>query len=283
MAFNRKKRIGEKEIRELYNWFTLDKSSDYVITDVSAIYFELDDSRRVLHPQGAKTYKLTGYLSYMLCTKEFQHIVGNTCRTVGVKNIHYISESLAECDYLLNEQQKEYPRVLIDCGYLTTNVCVAYGGGVLFQKAFSYGGGYITASLIDAFDIGLDFAEKLKRTINLGFDVKSTQKYTVTLNDDFIVVPIEKANLTARACLDELAGQISNLLTEWHIECDRNVPAALTGGGISYMRGAKELLASRLDSGIFIVVPPVPAMNLPDKSACLSLLDRALGIEEGRI
>lgn len=49
------------------------------------------------------------------------------------------------------------------------------------------------------------------------------------------------------------------------------------------MRGAKELLASRLDSGIFIVVPPVPAMNLPDKSACLSLLDRALGIEEGRI
>lgn len=283
LAFNRKKRIGEKEIRELYNWFTLDKSSDYVITDVSAIYFELDDSRRVLHPQGAKTYKLTGYLSYMLCTKEFQHIVGNTCRTVGVKNIHYISESLAECDYLLNEQQKEYPRVLIDCGYLTTNVCVAYGGGVLFQKAFSYGGGYITASLIDAFDIGLDFAEKLKRTINLGFDVKSTQKYTVTLNDDFIVVPIEKANLTARAYLDELAGQISNLLTEWHIECDRNVPAALTGGGISYMRGAKELLASRLDSGIFIVVPPVPAMNLPDKSACLSLLDRALGIEEGRI
>lgn len=283
LAFNRKKRIGEKEIRELYNWFTLDKSSDYVITDVSAIYFELDDSRRVLHPQGAKTYKLTGYLWYMLCTKEFQHIVGNTCRTVGVKNIHYISESLAECDYLLNEQQKEYPRVLIDCGYLTTNVCVAYGGGVLFQKAFSYGGGYITASLIDAFDIGLDFAEKLKRTINLGFDVKSTQKYTVTLNDDFIVVPIEKANLTARACLDELAGQISNLLTEWHIECDRNVPAALTGGGISYMRGAKELLASRLDSGIFIVVPPVPAMNLPDKSACLSLLDRALGIEEGRI
>ena len=283
LAFNRKKRIGKKEIRELYNWFTLDKSSDYVITDVSAIYFELDDSRRVLHPQGAKTYKLTGYLSYMLCTKEFQHIVGNTCRTVGVKNIHYISESLAECDYLLNEQQKEYPRVLIDCGYLTTNVCVAYGGGVLFQKAFSYGGGYITASLIDAFDIGLDFAEKLKRTINLGFDVKSTEKYTVTLNDDFIVVPIEKANLTARACLDELAGQISNLLTEWHIECDRNVPAALTGGGISYMRGAKELLASRLDSGIFIVVPPVPAMNLPDKSACLSLLDRALGIEEGRI
>ena len=283
LAFNRKKRIGEKEIRELYNWFTLDKSSDYVITDVSAIYFELDDSRRVLHPQGAKTYKLTGYLSYMLCTKEFQHIVGNTCRTVGVKNIHYISESLAECDYLLNEQQKEYPRVLIDCGYLTTNVCVAYGGGVLFQKAFSYGGGYITASLIDAFDIGLDFAEKLKRTINLGFDVKSMEKYTVTLNDDFIVVPIEKANLTVRACLDELAGRISNLLTEWHIECDRNVPAALTGGGISYMRGAKELLASRLDSGIFIVVPPVPAMNLPDKSACLSLLDRALGIEEGRI
>lgn len=283
LAFNRKRRIGEKDIKELYNWFTLDKSSDYVITDVSAIYFELDDSRRVLHPQGAKTYKLTGYLSYLLCTKEFCHIVSNTCRAVGVKNIHYISETLAECDYLLDEEQKEYPRVLIDCGYLTTNVCVAYGGGVLFQQAFSYGGGYITASLIDTFNLDLDFAEKLKRTINLGLDVKSSGQYTVTLNDDFETIPVEKANLTVRACIDELAGRISGLLTEWHIECDRNNPIALTGGGIVYMRGAKELLSSRLDTGVFVVVPAVPAMNLPDKSACLSLLDRALGIEEGRI
>lgn len=283
LAFQRKRKIREKDIQELYGWFTLDKSSEYIITDVSAIYFELDDSRRVLHPQGAKTYKLTGYLSYLLCTKEFCHIVNNACRAVGVKNVRYISESLAECDYLLDEEQKEYPRVLIDCGYLTTNVCVAYGRGVLFQHAFSYGGGYITASLIDAFGLDLDFAEKLKRMINLGFDVNSSGKYTVVFNDDFEIVPIGKANLTVRACIDELAGQIANLLTEWQIECDRNNPIALTGGGIAYMRGAKELLSARLDTGMFVIVPSVPSMNLPDKSACLSLLDRALGIEEGRL
>jgi len=284
LAYSGKRRISERDIRELYDSFTLGKDSDYFITDVSAIYFELDDSRRVLHPIGSKTYKLTGYLSYLLCSKEFAFLIQNTCKTAGVKNVHFVSESLAECDYLLKEEQKEYPRVLIDCGYLTTNVCIAYGRGVLFQKAFSYGGGYITASLIDALRLDFDFAEKLKKTVNLGFDGSSGGNYTITLNDDYETVPVQKTNLLVRACMDELSGRILQILADWHIEADRNVPVALTGGGISYMRGAKELLSSRLGTGVFIAVPAVPAFNFPDKAACLSLIDRSLkSIEKGTL
>lgn len=281
LAFNGKRRIREKEVRELYTAFELGKDSDYFITDVSAIYFELDDSRRVLHPEGIRTYKLTGYLSYLLCTKDFGYIIKNTCRTADVKNVHFVSESLGECDYLFSEEQKEYPRVLIDCGYLTTNVCVAYGRGVLFQKAFSYGGGYITAELIEALGIDFEFAEKLKRIVNLGLDLSVNGKYTVNLNDDYETVPVEKTNLAVRACIDELAGRISSILSDWKIEPDRNVPFALTGGGISYMRGAKELLSSRLGTGVYVAVPAVPSLNLPDKAACLSLLDRALKKADG--
>jgi len=282
LAFNKKKKISQKEILELYNALELKKDSDYFITDVSAIYFELDDSRRVLHPEGAKTYKLKGYLSYFFCKKDFGFIINNTCKTAGVKNIHYISESRAECDYLFDEQQKEYPRVLVDCGYLTTNVCVAYGGGVLYQGAFSFGGGYITASLIESFDLDYDFAETLKRLINLGLG-KAGDKYNISLDDSFESVSAERANLTVRKEIDVLANGVCQFLVDWKVKPDRNIPVALTGGGISYMRGAKELLASHIGTGIYVATASVPGMNAPEKAACLSLLDSALKKAEGMI
>ena len=55
-----------------------------------------------------------------------------------------------------------------------------------------------------------------------------------------------------------------------------NAPIALTGGGVAYMRGAKEYLSSRLEMPIQLLTPQIPFMNKPDESALLSLLNEAL-------
>lgn len=283
VAYKYKRKISDKDIRGMYGAFYLGNGSDYFITDVSATSFELDDGRRILHPEGIRTYRLTGHLSYFLCHKEFSFIVDSACRAVGVKNIHYVSESLAEAQYLFAEDQRDYPRLLIDCGYLTTNVIVAYGGGILRQKAFSYGGGYITANLIDEFELDYDFAELLKRKVNLGLSLSSGDKYNVGLNDEYRSFPVDKVNYSVCGCLDELSGRVMQLISDWNIVPDRNLPVALTGGGICYMRGAKEHLSSRIGTGVYVCVPPVPSMNLPEKAANLALLDRVLKKVEGEV
>ena len=50
----------------------------------------------------------------------------------------------------------------------------------------------------------------------------------------------------------------------------------LTGGGIAFLRGAKEHVANRLGMDVRILTPNVPLMNKPTESAVLSLMDLAL-------
>ena len=51
------------------------------------------------------------------------------------------------------------------------------------------------------------------------------------------------------------------------------VPPLITGGGISYLRGAKEHIANRTGMNVDTVAPKVPLMDKPTESSALSLLD----------
>ena len=80
-------------------------------------------------------------------------LLTNICKHVGITNVEFISESLAESKYLIPKEEKDLRRIVIDVGYLTKNVFIAFGNGILYQKAFSYGGGYITADLLKIIEI----------------------------------------------------------------------------------------------------------------------------------
>ena len=95
LAFPRKKRIKRRDVEELLNAFELSDKSDYVITDVSAVYYTLDDNRRVSNPVGTVSVKLGAYLSYMLGDKTYVRQLTNICKSAGVKSVEFISESLA--------------------------------------------------------------------------------------------------------------------------------------------------------------------------------------------
>ena len=145
-----------------------------------------------------------------------------------------------------------------------------------FQKAFSFGGGHITAGLMEKLGVSFDLAELLKRKINLGYDVNSDGVYILLLNDEEYRIPLQKANVAVRFSLDELSEKLEAALRECPIELTSNVNVSLTGGGLSYMRGGKEYLSNRLELGVGVVAPRVPYMNKPDESACLGLLNYAL-------
>ena len=161
---------------------------------------------------------------------------------------------------------------------------VTYGTGLLYQKAFSYGGGYITADLMRIVDadrpiddsIKFEIAERLKRKINLGYDIKTEGYYQLTVNDEDFLLPLQKSNVTVRFGLDQLSELIDGVMRDCPLDLTINAPIALTGGGVAYMRGAKEYLSSRLEMPIQLLTPQIPFMNKPDESALLSLLNEAL-------
>lgn len=276
LAFPRKRRIRKREIEDLHNSLGLADKSEYEITDCSAIYYTLDDNRRVYNPEGISSYKLGGLLCYMFAKKSYTRLLTNVCKSAGVSNVEFISETLAESKYLVSREDRDTKRIIVDVGYLTTNVFIAFGNGVLYQKAFSYGGGYITADLMKNLDLDFEIAERLKRKVNLGYDIKSDGSYLLVINDEDFALPMQKTNFTVRFCLDKLASYIDDALRACPFDLRINTPIALTGGGISYMRGAKEYMTTRLEMPVQVIAPQIPNMNKPDESACLSLLNEAL-------
>ena len=57
------------------------------------------------------------------------------------------------------------------------------------------------------------------------------------------------------------------------------VPFSLTGGGLCYIRGAKDILAQCLGRNVEIVTPKFPQLNLPNLSSSLGVLDFAISSE----
>ena len=73
-----------------------------------------------------------------------------------------------------------------------------------------------------------------------------------------------------------LCEQISDVLETSAYRIPEYVPIMVTGGGISYIRGAKEHLSKRLGVTLEVVAPKVPLMDRPTESAILSLMELAL-------
>lgn len=280
LSFTRKRKIKQSDVASLHSKLALSKNSDYTIIDVCAVYYVLGDGRQTCAPIGQVSDKLGGLLSFVLCDKYYCSVLTAACKSAGNFEIEFLSEALAEGSFLFKE--KLASRIFADVGYLTTTLAVFKGNGLPFLKSFSYGGGHIRASLMERLNITFEQAEELKKKINLGYDKNDTSGVYRIFGDDEVQIPIQKANVVVRDSLDKLAELLDEKLREC-ADLPENEIIALTGGGISFMRGAKEYLSARLGYGFSVVCPPVPLMSHPNEAALLSLLNLALIKAEGKV
>ncbi len=275
ISFSRKKKIQEDDIDSLFDAAFVLKSQKYTLINRSAIVYELDDARRLANPVGVTSEILKGKLSFILCSNYFIETVEPVIRSSGIQHVEFVSSALAEALYLIDAETRDRISVVCDIGYISTAFFIIQGDGLLFQRTFAYGGGFITAALTERFDLEFPVAESLKRKINLSsrpvngaFDLVACDNGEYFSSDD--------VKTTVLKSLDILCENIDKALDEFGYNVPEYVPLMITGGGIAYIRGAKEHVAGRLGMSVRVIAPTVPLMDKPDESSVLSLLDLAL-------
>jgi cell division protein FtsA len=242
----------------------------------SAVVYELDDCRRLANPIGAYSEILKGKLTFVVAKSYFIDVISSAINQNGVLNIEWISTTMAQAMYLLDDETRDRLAVVCDVGYISTTVSIIHGDGILYQDSFSYGGGYVTAMLTERFNLSFEIAEKLKRKANL-CAINQLGNYDVIEDDDGKFYNGEQINECILSSLDELCEKISNSLDASGYVIPEYVTLMITGGGITYLRGAKEHVANRLGMSVEVLSPKVPMMDKPTESSVLSLLDLALG------
>lgn len=275
ISFSKKKKISSKDIDTLFDSAFVMQSSKYTLINRSAIVYELDDFRRLANPVGSVSEILKGKLSFIVCDNYFIDIFKQTIKSLGVVNVEFVSSSLSEALYLIEPEERDRIALVCDVGYITTTLMIVQGDGILFEKSFSYGGGFITAAITEKYQMDFNCAEALKRKINLSCNTTS-KDFDLLEATNGQYYSVEEIKKIIKDSLDLLCENISDALDESGYVLPDYVSLMITGGGIANLRGAKEHVSGRLNTVVEIISPKVPLMNKPEKSSLLSLLDIAL-------
>lgn len=283
-SYEGKTKITENELKKFIETGLLDVNmQNYCRIDSRAIYFTLSDGSVVNNPIGKKSVNLRGVISVTFCKAEFKTIFDRILFSLGVNRVRYVSSPLSECLYLFSEDKRNEYNVLLDVGFTTSTLSIVYKNGIVYQRTLD---GEIGGSSINNhfyFSLGfesdefqdetLDILEELKRKVNLGI---KDGEYICYHGGQVYKFAVDRVNSLVNEVLTVLAGQVSEAIEKCFHFLPIGTRINLTGGGVSYIRGAGEKLRDLLDRGVDIVYPNVPRYKKPSETSKFALLNYAL-------
>lgn len=276
VALPKRRKINDNDVLALMDaGDDFDQSVSEVI-NIQPIYYNLDNDRRVLQPVGVISSKLGGVLSYITAEVRFSGFIRKILADMGIASVEYVSSVLAESLLLFDETERDNTSVLIDVGYFTTSVAVIRGDGILSLGSFSLGGAHITGDLAEALGISFTDAENLKRKVVLSINASDNDIYEIGGDNGVKTLSASLVNEIVIHRVFVIGKMVEKCLEMCKYETPDYIPHSLTGGGISYIRGAKDVLSQKLGRNVEVVTPRLPQVNKPDMSSSWGLLDMAI-------
>ena len=278
-TFSRRKKLRKRAVKAYLDEAQSSASlrfSDYEVIDRRGVFFNLDGKRRTEDLVGQSTMSVRGYITYFLAKTDYLSLVRDVFSELGVKRVVFVPASIAEAYYLFSSDERFSFRILLDVGYITTELSVIYGGGLLYTTAFPTGGGLISAALCNGLNIDYELADRLKRRVNLSSSSDFDGAYEVTYGDSVYTFSQKKVNGLVRSTISSLAEMVDNALERSNVKFPRDAVVHLTGGGLSNIRGAKEYLFECIEMPVYIASPQLIYMSKPDETSKVALLDFAL-------
>ena len=241
----------------------------------SPAWFRVDDGKKTLEPVGLKGRELTALISFVIGNRFFLDDVTTRLRNMDVKPKHFFSTPAGEAMLYLPEEDRDRTAVLIDIGYLNTEVMAVEGDALVFHKCIDLGGGHIAADLSEALDISFKNAEEKIKQCFVYSQSATPETYEIpAMNDQPArsftrdeVAPI----ITAR--VDEIAAEIKKAIEESGVKLGNWSNVYVTGGGVAFNRGGKDYLSSKLGRPVRDTPKRTVKMSSPIYSSTMGLMD----------
>jgi len=241
-----------------------------VIIHRSPAWFTVDE-RRTMEPAGLKGQNICCEASFIIADPVF---LEDMQARMEQQNIHingYLSPALGEALMLIPPEERDKGAILVDVGYLSTEVMTVEGDAVISHKVLPIGGGDFAADLAVELQITMDMAEELKRKYSFGI---GQDKLTVS-DPDGKEVQFGRENVLAviEPKMEELGDIIKSVIAENESHLSPRSTFYLTGGGLALMRGSRETLSSVAEHNFRAPTPAAVKLNSPMYSSALGLLE----------
>lgn len=275
-TFPKKTKITNKIIDNL---FLEDKEDNpynsHTIINKAPLFYIVNDDNRTNDPIGLVANKIQARTSYVLVENGFKLLISGILKGLGIKRFDFLSNSLAESLYLIDEYKRYEGAIIVDCGHITTSVALALGAGLKELKSFSLGGGFITGDLCRLLEIGYNEAENLKQQAIVTLKPSGADFYQTEDGNKF---SIKNVNEIILARVDKITELIKKCIDGFEMGLPDYIPIYLTGGGLNYIEGIKDYFRRIFDRKVEMISPKALLYQRPDLSSSISLLNMAINM-----
>ena len=249
---NENREIRAKDVEKvLYTAGDVAVPEDQQVIDVIPRQYIVDGYDEILDPIGMVGVKLeidadvvTGKITSV------QNIVKSAERA-GVDVDGLVVGALAAGELLLTPDEKDMGVVLIDVGGGITDISVFKNKKLIFNDSIPVGGDHITNDISIGLKISYPEAEKIKKQYELALTslIKNDQEITVTDTGENRkkTVRVSEVVEIIEARVYEIFQLCRNLLEKAGVFEEYGAGVVITGGGISYVDGNKQLAGEAFD------------------------------------
>lgn len=254
-----------------------------VIIHRSPAWFRVDDHEKTLEPVEQKGSVLEGMIGFVVADQFFINDVTARLREQNVAVKGFFSTSVGEAMQLIPFDQRDHTAVLVDVGYLSTEVMAVEGDALIWQKVLPVGGAHITLDLAYGLEKPFDMCEKIKRSYTFNAP-KNTQIEVQGENGQVETFDGETVSMIIDARVDELLEMVDDAISKSGIRLGNWSSVYFTGGGLMPMGGARVYAASKLSRNVREASPKTsklrPAQIYASGNGLLELVYNTIEMEE---
>jgi len=247
-------------------------------------WFIVDDGKKTMSPGGRGT-RLRAMTTFIIADPQFIEDVSEMLGQHDITILGFLSPSLGESLLVLSLEERDRGALLIDVGYLNTEISVVEGDAIVYHAILPRGGGHITADLAMELRIPMRAAEQIKRNYVFNPDEFDMDSFSEVFDENGRrrTFPRDVVSRIAEGSFKELSDMIAMTISNDAEQfLGKRSQVYLTGGGIALMRGAREALAAAIGRPVKISAAKSSKLNSPVYASALGLADLIFDSIEGQ-
>ena len=244
-----------------------------VIIHRSPAWFMVDEGKKTLEPMGMRGSSLRALVSFVVADQFFLDDVSERFRAMNIVVNSFFSAPVGQAMLFIPDEERDHTAILVDVGYLNTEVMAVEGDALVFHQVIPMGGGNISADLAYGLDIPLDSAENIKKAYVFGVSAGEegfTEPDRDGINKTFTRKEVSEV-LEPR--VEEIAEAVRDAIKGSGVRLGSWSVAYLTGGGLAINRGAREFFSTVLDRPVRELPRKTGKMSSPIYTSALGVLD----------
>ncbi|MEA5047556.1 MAG: cell division FtsA domain-containing protein [Eubacteriales bacterium] len=251
------------------------KLGGYVLMHSTPVSFSVGGVMSSALPTGAKTEELGALVSHMYVQESFLESMEQALTPLDIEVSMSVASQLCGALAIIPEKERVRPAILIDAGYLHTDVSLVENAALTDSRTIDIGGKQIASDLAFGLDIPLETAEQVKRRyVFLQEPLSSTEIVRTPVGAKRVDHGAIELIIEARA--GELVSLIRAAIKDMGISPEASPVTYLTGGGIAMMKGGIDYLKRGLQLSIQRDTPWVADMDTPNYTSAFAALDFVL-------